>query len=59
VEIEGGRGNAKADSDGGHGNAGELRGRDNVRTNLQGFITALPDIELTNEDIPDEGNRCI
>ena len=40
-----------------HGNDGEIRGRDNVKAYLQGFITALPDIKLTVEDIFGEGER--
>ncbi len=40
-----------------HGNDGEIRGRENVKAYLQGFLTALPDIKLTVEDIFAEGDR--
>ena len=40
-----------------HGNDGEIRGRDNVKAYLQTFLTALPDIKLTVEDIFGEGDR--
>ncbi|MPZ50802.1 MAG: DUF4440 domain-containing protein [Dehalococcoidia bacterium] len=39
------------------GNDGEIRGRENVKAYLQGFMTALPDIKLTVEDIFGEGDR--
>jgi steroid delta-isomerase-like uncharacterized protein len=38
-----------------HGNDGEVRGRENVKEYLQTFLTALPDIKLTVEDIFGEG----
>ena len=34
-----------------HGTDGEVRGRENVKAYLQTFMTALPDIKLTVEDI--------
>jgi steroid delta-isomerase-like uncharacterized protein len=40
-----------------HGNDGEIRGRENVKAYLQTFLTALPDIKLTVEDIFCEGDR--
>ena len=40
-----------------YGNDGEVRGRDNVKAYLQSFLTALPDIKLTVEDIFGEGDR--
>ena len=40
-----------------HGNDGEIRGRENVKAYLQGFLTALPDLKLTVEDIFGEGDR--
>jgi steroid delta-isomerase-like uncharacterized protein len=40
-----------------HGNDGEIRGRENVKAYLQTFMTALPDIRFTIEDIFDEGDR--
>jgi steroid delta-isomerase-like uncharacterized protein len=40
-----------------HGNDGEIRGRENVTAYLQTFMTALPDIKLTVEDIFGEGDR--
>jgi steroid delta-isomerase-like uncharacterized protein len=40
-----------------YGNDGEIRGRENVKAYLQGFLTALPDIKLTVEDIFGEGER--
>ena len=40
-----------------HGNDGDIRGRDNVRAYLQTFLTALPDLKLTVEDIFGEGDR--
>lgn len=40
-----------------HGNDGEIRGRENVKAYLQGFLTALPDIKITIEDIFGEGDR--
>jgi steroid delta-isomerase-like uncharacterized protein len=40
-----------------HGNDGEIRGRDNVKTYLQTFMTALPDLKLTVEEIFGEGDR--
>jgi steroid delta-isomerase-like uncharacterized protein len=40
-----------------HGNSGEIRGRDNVKAYLQAFLTALPDIRITVEDIFGEGDR--
>jgi steroid delta-isomerase-like uncharacterized protein len=40
-----------------HGTDGEVRGRENVKAYLQRFITALPDIKLTVEDIFGEGDR--
>jgi len=40
-----------------YGNDGEIRGRENVKAYLQGFMTALPDIKLTVEDIFGEGDR--
>jgi steroid delta-isomerase-like uncharacterized protein len=40
-----------------HGNDGEIRGRENVKAYLQTFMTALPDIKLTVEDIFGEGDR--
>ncbi|HEX5369668.1 MAG TPA: ester cyclase [Dehalococcoidia bacterium] len=40
-----------------HGNDGEIRGRENVKAYLQTFLTALPDIKLTVEDIFGEGDR--
>jgi steroid delta-isomerase-like uncharacterized protein len=40
-----------------HGNDGEIRGRDNVKAYLQTFMTALPDLKLTVEDIFGEGDR--
>ena len=40
-----------------HGNDGEIRGRENVKAYLQGFLTALPDIKFTIEDIFGEGDR--
>ena len=39
------------------GNDGEIRGRENVKAYLQTFMTALPDIKLTVEDIFGEGDR--
>jgi steroid delta-isomerase-like uncharacterized protein len=40
-----------------HGTDGEIRGRDNVKAYLQTFMTAMPDIKLTVEDIFGEGDR--
>ena len=40
-----------------HGNDGEIRGRENVKAYLQTFMTALPDLKLTVEDIFGEGDR--
>ena len=40
-----------------HGTDGEVRGRENVKAYLQTFMTALPDIKLTVEDIFGEGDR--
>ena len=40
-----------------YGNEGEIRGRENVKAYLQGFMTALPDLKLTVEDIFGEGDR--
>jgi steroid delta-isomerase-like uncharacterized protein len=40
-----------------HGNDGEIRGRENVKAYLQGYMTALPDLRLTVEDIFGEGDR--
>jgi steroid delta-isomerase-like uncharacterized protein len=40
-----------------HGNDGAIRGRENVKAYLQTFMTALPDIKLTVEDIFGEGDR--
>ena len=40
-----------------HGTDGEIRGRENVKAHLQRFMTALPDIKLTVEDIFGEGDR--
>ncbi len=40
-----------------HGNDGEIRDRDNVKAYLQTFMTALPDLKLTVEDIFGEGDR--
>jgi steroid delta-isomerase-like uncharacterized protein len=40
-----------------HGNDGEIRGRDNVKAYLQTFMTALPDLKITVEDIFGEGDR--
>jgi steroid delta-isomerase-like uncharacterized protein len=40
-----------------HGNDGEIRGRDQVKAYLLTFMTALPDIKLTVEEIFGEGDR--
>ena len=40
-----------------HGSDGDIRGRENVKAYLQAFLTALPDIKLTVEDIFGEGDR--
>jgi steroid delta-isomerase-like uncharacterized protein len=40
-----------------HGNDGDIRGRENVKAYLQTFMTALPDLKLTVEDIFGEGDR--
>jgi predicted ester cyclase len=40
-----------------HGNDGEIRSRDNVKAYLQGYLTALPNLNLTIEDIFGEGDR--
>ena len=40
-----------------YGNDGEVRGRENVKAYLGGFMTALPDLKLTIEDIFGEGDR--
>jgi steroid delta-isomerase-like uncharacterized protein len=40
-----------------HGNDGDIRGRENVKTYLQTFITAVPDLKVTIEDIFGEDDR--
>ena len=40
-----------------YGNDGAIHGRENVKAYLQGFLTALPDIKLTVEDIFGEGDK--
>ena len=40
-----------------HGTDGEIRGREKVKAYLQTFMTALPDLKLTVEDIFGEGDR--
>jgi steroid delta-isomerase-like uncharacterized protein len=40
-----------------HGNDGEIRGRDGVKAYLQTFMTALPDLKVTVEDIFGEDER--
>ena len=40
-----------------HGGDGEIRGRENVKAYLFGFINAFPDLKLTVEDIFGEGDR--
>jgi steroid delta-isomerase-like uncharacterized protein len=40
-----------------HGNEGDICGLENVKAYLQSFLTALPDIKLTVEDIFGEGDR--
>jgi steroid delta-isomerase-like uncharacterized protein len=40
-----------------HGNDGDIRGRENVTAYLAAYLTALPDLKLTVEDIFAEGDR--
>jgi predicted ester cyclase len=40
-----------------HNGEADIRGRENVKTYLLGFLTALPDIKLTVEDVFAEGDR--
>jgi steroid delta-isomerase-like uncharacterized protein len=40
-----------------HGNDGEIRGRDSVKAYLSAYMTALPDLKLTVEDLFGEGDR--
>ena len=40
-----------------HGSEGEIRGRDNLKAYLQTFLSALPDLKLTVEDVFGEGDR--
>jgi steroid delta-isomerase-like uncharacterized protein len=37
--------------------AGEIRGRENVKAYLLGYLTAFPDLKVTVEDIFGEGDR--
>jgi steroid delta-isomerase-like uncharacterized protein len=40
-----------------HGTDGEIRGRENVKAFLSAYMTALPDLKLTVDDIFGEGDR--
>jgi len=40
-----------------HHTDGEIRGRENVKAYLFGYLTAFPDLKLTVEDIFGEGDR--
>lgn len=40
-----------------HSVDGDIQGRENVKAYLMGFVTALPDLKLTVEDIFGEGDR--
>lgn len=40
-----------------HGGDAEIRGLDNLKAYLQGYLTAFPDLQVTVEDIFGEGDK--